>query len=59
MSQSTVVDSLKQLITALDARHVQTGRPEEAGIAKDALELRDKAVSRLAELDADPDAPDA
>lgn len=59
MSQSMLVDSLKQLIAALDARHVQTGRPEEAGIAKDASELRNKAVSRLAELGIDPGTRDA
>jgi len=46
----TVVERLKQLITALDARHVQPGRAAEAGIAESASEMRAKAVARLAEL---------
>lgn len=50
--QVSLVDSLKQLIVALDARHIQPSRPTEASIAADAAELRAKAVARLAELTA-------
>jgi hypothetical protein len=45
---------LKELIVALDKRQVQPERVEEAGIAKDASEMRSKAVARLAELEAEP-----
>lgn len=47
---STVVERLQQLITALDARHVQPGRPEEAGIAASSREMRAKAVAKLKTL---------
>lgn len=51
--QLTVAERLKQLITALDARHVQPDRVTEAGIAASAKDMRAKAVARLAELGAD------
>lgn len=57
MPHLTVVERLKQLIAALDARHVQPGRASEAGIAESASAMRAKAVARLAEL-RDAEEPD-
>lgn len=54
MSELTNVARLKELIVALDNRQVQPARAEEAGIARDAAEMRGKAVTRLAELEAEP-----
>lgn len=59
MPQLTVVERLKQLITALDARHVQPDRATEAGIAASAKEMRAKAVARLAELGAGEESDDS
>jgi hypothetical protein len=52
--QSAVVIRLKELIVALDRRQVQPARAEEAGIARDASEMRSRAVARLAAIEADP-----
>lgn len=54
MPEPTDVARLKELIVALDNRQVQPARAEEAGIARDAAEMRGKAVARLAELEGDP-----
>lgn len=51
MNDSATVVQLKELLVALDSRQVQPDRPEEAGIARDASEMREKAVARLAELE--------
>lgn len=45
---------LKELIVALDKRQVQPERAEEEAIARDASEMRSKAVARIAELEAEP-----
>jgi hypothetical protein len=57
VNDSATVVQLRELLVALDNRHVQPSRPEEAAIAKDALEMRGKAVARLAELEVDSAAP--
>lgn len=59
MPEPTAVVRLKELIVALDNRQLQPARAEEAGIAKDAAEMRGKAVARLAELEATPPEGDA
>lgn len=51
MNDSATVVRLKELLVALDSRQVQPDRPEEAAIARDASEMREKAVARLAELE--------
>jgi hypothetical protein len=50
---TATIAQLKELLVALDSRQVQPGRTAEAGIARDALELRRRAVARLAELHPD------
>lgn len=59
MTQADAVIRLKELIAALDRRQAQPSRAEEAGIAKDAAEMRSRAVARLAALEADPPSRDA
>lgn len=51
MNDSATVVQLKELLVALDSRQVQPDRPGEAAIARDASEMREKAVARLAELE--------
>lgn len=50
MPDVAVVVRLKELIVALDRRHVQPGRTGEAAIAREAADMRARAVRRLAEL---------
>lgn len=50
MSDSPDVDCLRALIVALDKRHVQPHRAQEAKIASDAVDLRAKAIARLSEI---------
>ncbi|MEZ5418074.1 MAG: hypothetical protein R2708_12115 [Vicinamibacterales bacterium] len=47
---STVVVRLKELIVALDKRHVQPARAGEVTVARDAARMRASAVRRIAEL---------
>jgi len=42
---------LRELIAALDSRVPQVHRPAEASIARDAAELRARALKRLEELE--------
>lgn len=42
--------TLEELIAALDGRAPRIGQSGEAAIARDAAELRDKALKRLDEL---------
>jgi hypothetical protein len=48
---------LQELIAALDRRLPRVERAGEAGIARDAMALREKAVQRLAEIEARDAAP--
>ena len=48
---------LQELIAALDRRVPRVERAGEAGIARDAMALREKAVQRLAEIEARDAAP--
>ena len=43
---------LQELIAALDRRVPRVERAGEAGIARDAMALREKALKRLAEIEA-------
>jgi hypothetical protein len=45
-----VARRLRELIAALDRRAPRVERAAEAGIARDAAALREKAVDRLAEI---------
>lgn len=56
MPDSPDVVRLKELLVALDSRPVRSERAQEAGISRDAKEMRGKAVARLAELQAEPPA---
>jgi hypothetical protein len=53
VSPSELARELHELIAALDRRVPRVEQAGEAAIARDALTLRDKAVKRLAELQAD------
>jgi hypothetical protein len=54
-----VARRLRELIAALDRRAPRVGDVAEAGIARDAADLREKAVNRLAEIaDQATSAPD-
>ena len=54
-----VARRIGEFIAALDRRVPHGERPTEAAIAKDTAALREKAVSRLAEIeDQTPAAPD-
>jgi hypothetical protein len=48
---------LQELIAALDRRVPRVEQAGEAGIARDAAALREKAVKRLRELDEKTSAP--
>ena len=52
MADTTLIDQLHELISALDRRARHPERPGEAAIALDAATLRAAALARLAELDA-------
>ena len=54
MNASDLVRTLEELITALDRRLPHLEREGEAAIARDAAQLRESAVRRLAELAAVP-----
>ena len=51
MNDSTNIDILLELITALDRRLPQVERIGEAAIARDAAALRARATARLAQLE--------
>ena len=53
MSQSIVLGHLRELISALDRRLPQPGRPGEETIVRQAAALRSRAISRIAELEGD------
>jgi hypothetical protein len=53
VSSDELESTLQELIAALDGRVPRVERDGEAGIARDAAELRAKAVKRLAEIDKD------
>jgi hypothetical protein len=61
ISLSDVARTLRELIVALDRRAPRAEHAGEAAIARDAAVLREKAVSRLAELadqaTSSPDSP--
>jgi hypothetical protein len=57
-SAAQLAHELHELIAALDRRAPRVEQAGEASIARDALELRAKAVRRLAELE-DPNASQA
>ncbi|MGE0813043.1 MAG: hypothetical protein AB7O28_14760 [Vicinamibacterales bacterium] len=54
MPDTEVAARLREVILALDERHVQPGRAGEARIAKDSSDMRALAVARLAEVQPDP-----
>lgn len=54
VAHAAAVIRLRELIAALDRRQAQPTRAEEAGIAKDAAEMRSRAVARLAALETEP-----
>jgi hypothetical protein len=57
VSSNDLGSMLEELIAALDQRVPRAERDGEADIARDAAELRAKAVKRLAELARDPGLP--
>jgi hypothetical protein len=52
ISTNEVAQELRELIAALDRRAPRVERAGEADIAREAAALRDKAVQRLAEIEA-------
>ncbi|MEZ5294089.1 MAG: hypothetical protein R2745_23610 [Vicinamibacterales bacterium] len=54
MPDSEVAARLREVIVALDERHVQPGRVGEARIAQESSDMRARAVARLAELRPEP-----
>jgi hypothetical protein len=52
VAPSDLARELQELIAALDRRVPRVERAGEAGIARDAIALREKAVQRLAEIEA-------
>jgi hypothetical protein len=50
-SNATVLRHLRELVAALDHRVPQIERVGEAQIARDAAELRERALQRIAELE--------
>ena len=58
MSDFANIRILHELIEALDRRHAQVLRPNEAAIARDAAVLRARALARLAELEQEPASAD-
>jgi hypothetical protein len=57
VASNELARELLELIAALDRRVPHVERAGEAGIARDAIALREKAVQRLAELEAQAAAP--
>jgi hypothetical protein len=55
MSHVAMIARLHELLLALDSRQLHPDRPDEAGIARDAFEMRQKTVARLAELQRCPE----
>ena len=53
MNERDIVQDLRELIAALDRRVPRIGKAGEEAIARDAAALREKAVQRLKELEAD------
>jgi hypothetical protein len=51
-SRQRMIDDLRELITALDRRVPRLEATGEIDIASDAARLRDKALERIAELEA-------
>lgn len=56
MIRARLVRDLRELIAALDSRLPQVHRPGEASIARDAADLKARALRRIAELE-DPHSP--
>ncbi len=54
-AREIMIRHLRELIRALDARTPHLERTGEMAIAREAAALRQKAVTRLAELGAPPD----
>jgi hypothetical protein len=54
-AREIMIRHLRELIRALDARTPHLERVGETAIARDAATLREKALTRLAELGATPD----
>ena len=50
-SDATVLRHLRELVAALDHRVPHIERAGEAEIARDAAELREKALQRIADLE--------
>jgi hypothetical protein len=50
-ADATVLRHLRELVAALDHRVPQIERAGEAQIARDAAELRERALQRIAELE--------
>ncbi len=59
VNDTATIIRLQELLLALDSRQIHTDRDSEAAIARDASEMRGKAVARLAELQAAVPSPDA
>lgn len=51
IDQTTELRHLRELVTAIDRRLEQAGRPGEASIALDAAHLRRKALIRISLLE--------
>jgi hypothetical protein len=54
-AREIMIRHLRELIRALDARTPHLERAGEIAIAREAITLREKALTRLAELGAPPD----
>ncbi len=54
-TREIMIGHLRELIRALDARTPHLERAGETAIAREAATLREKALTRLAELGAAPD----
>ncbi len=54
-AREIMIRHLRELIRALDARTPHLERAGETAIAREAATLREKALTRLAELGAPPD----
>ena len=59
VEKDLVVQALRELVDALDRRVAHVERLGEAGIAREAADLRNDAVKRIEELTAAPAARDA
>ncbi len=53
-TQSELLHRLRELIVALDQRVPYVNRRGEAAIARDAASLKERALRRIAQLEAEP-----